>query len=212
MKQKLSSQVDNVYPGFMQVDKDERKSSPDSGLTPKKKMAKTGSFVLGEANMKLNFNEISFSPMNQPKAFMKGLGFGKDKEPQNNQDFEFSGVGGFFIASDIIYTQNERQTVYYLSDNETIQSETVSFDNFVKMNSCKLLVTDNLKIIGASLMMEAIDKITGTFRKRTATLSKKDKKDTREKAGEKEPLQDEDIDDEEYFNQKTNCRLHSSRL
>lgn len=188
--------------GFMQIQKEER-NSPDSGaFSPKKKIKKRGSFVLGESAVKLSLNELSFSPFSNLKTPLKTLK--KEKEVKKNQDFEFSGVGGFFIASDIVYSQNEHQVVYYLADNETVQSEPVVFDNFVRMESCKLLVTDNLKNVGSSLLIEAIDKITRTFRKRTTTIKVKEKKDLREK--QKDVQEEDDLNDEDYFNQKTNCK------
>ena len=197
----------------MKSEKDGSKDSPDSsGHSPKKKFTKGSSFVLSESALKLNFNEMSFSPANQ-KSYLKSLSKEKEKEKEKrkNEDFEFSGVGGFFTASDIMYTQNERQTVYYLEENESVISETVTFDNLVTIESCKLLVTDNLKNIGSSLIIEAIDKFRKTLRRRTTTLSKgTDKKDQKEKT--RENTEREAMDDEEYFNQKTNCMLPLSRL
>lgn len=160
--------------------------------------------MLGESTVKVNLNEMSFSPFSQHKNLLKSAR--KEREFKKNQDFEFSGVGGFFIASEVIYTQNEHQTVYFLSENESVMSEQVTFDNFVRMQACKLLVTDNLKNIGSSLVIEAIDKITRTFRKRTTTIKVKDKKEPKEK--QREAFEEDDMNDEDYFNQKTNCKTN----
>lgn len=158
---------------------------------------------MGETPPKANLNEMSFSPFSLNKNLFRTNK--REKQKEANQDFEFSGVGGFFVASDIQYTQNEYQNVYYLGDNETVLSEPVIFDNFVRMDSCQLLVTDNLKIIGQSLVIEAIDKITRTFKKRTTTLKVNERKDPKEKS--KTYTEEEMMNDEDYFNQKTNCTM-----
>jgi hypothetical protein len=83
-----------------------------------------------------------------------------------NQDFHFSTVGGFFIASEVIYSQNKLEGVSYLGEDADVQSSTELFENFVTMKSCKLLISDVLKSVISSLVFEALHSIKNSLRNR----------------------------------------------
>lgn len=144
--------------------------SPTLTNSPQPKFKKTGSFQLG-------FDQDLLSPQVNNLMLSRTIQPRKDSEDESaflpNQEFNFSTVGGFFIASEVIYSQNRQERVSYLTEDTEVQSSLEMFENFVTMKACKLLISDVLKSVISSLVFEAIHNIKNTLKNRASNRKSK---------------------------------------
>jgi len=80
-----------------------------------------------------------------------------------NQDFDFSSVGGFFKAKEVIYKQQVRERFNLLAEDDSIVSGFKEFSNFITVSGCKLLIGQNLSAMGSLLVTEPLDRLKKKF-------------------------------------------------
>ena len=78
-----------------------------------------------------------------------------------NQDFDFSSVGGFFKAKKIVYRQKQKQQVSWLADDDTVAggegaAEERIFENFIEIGGSKWLIGRNLALMASVLVTDTI--------------------------------------------------------
>lgn len=103
-----------------------------------------------------------------------------EQESEYNQELEFSPFGIFFKANTIIYQQNQTidiQRVFNKKDLEAFMKEsnenTITFDNFLVVKGCKLLISYTIRPILINLFFEPFSNVRDILNK--LPLSKKKK-------------------------------------